>query len=611
MKRILVFALGLGLAACSGSTTNDGLGGGGSSSTGGSGGSSGDAGSVPMYDSGTELPDSGGEPADITCPVSGSAANAIHTETPDWDSSSATIVTFADTSATVEGNGATASGAVVTITAAGTYIVSGSTAEGQLVVDGIDASVIEIVLSGAQISNSTTAPIYVKNAYEDVHIYLAEGTTNTVTDGRAGASVAEEPEAAIFSHDDLVIHGPGKLTVNAGYSDGIASKDELFITNGLIEVTAFDDGLRGKDTMGISGGCFIIKANGDGIKATNDTDVGRGNVTVGAGAMQVEAGGDGISAYSTFSATGGRLVLTAGGGSSQSVSSTASAKGIKGNNITIADGSFDINVAEDGVHSDADMTITGGTFAVAANDDGFHAEANMVFDAGDVTVSKSYEGLEAAHITINDGTFHITSSDDGLNCAGGDGSGGPFPASGDYMLYINGGYIAVNANGDGLDSNGSIEISGGTILVNGPTENNNGALDIGDGGGSYCKITGGLLVAAGSSGMAIGPGTTSTQRSVLVNLTSAQQANTIFHVETQAGEEVLTFQPLKKYQSVVFSMPALGTGSHTIYLGGSSTGTLADSLYSGGVYTPGTQYTTFDIQSVTTTVGQSGGPPHP
>ena len=200
----------------------------------------------------------------------------------------------------------------------------------------------------------------------------------------------------------------------------------------------------------------------------------------------------------------------------------------------------------------------------------------MALDAygGDVSITESYEGLESAVISIDDGNFYIVSSDDGLNVAGGnDGSGGFTPGtSGSYCMYIDGGYLAIYAGGDGLDSNGSIEMTAGTALVHGPTSDGNGALDY----MSSFTITGGLLVAAGSSGMAEAPSSSSTQYSVLLKF-SEEAAGTLFHVETGGGDDILTFRPSKRYESIVFSTPELSScTSYEVYSGGSSTGTEAD-----------------------------------
>jgi hypothetical protein len=178
-----------------------------------------------------------------------------------------------------------------------------------------------------------------------------------------------------------------------------------------------------------------------------------------------------------------------------------------------------------------------------------------------------------------------------------------FASSGNNALHINGGYIVVDAAGDGIDVNGAIDMTGGVVIVNGPTNNGNGALDY-DGG---FTITGGYLVAAGSSGMAQAPGTSSTQYSVVTTYASAQSAGTLIHIETEDGEDILTFAPTKTYQSVVFSSPELKSGAdYVVYSGGSSTGTATDGLYSGGTYTTGTQVAGVTLSSVVTYAGSSG-----
>jgi hypothetical protein len=179
-----------------------------------------------------------------------------------------------------------------------------------------------------------------------------------------------------------------------------------------------------------------------------------------------------------------------------------------------------------------------------------------------------------------------------------------FESSGNNHLYINGGYIVFDAAGDGIDVNGQIDMTGGTVIVNGPTQNYNGALDY---LGAF-KVTGGFLVAAGSSGMAQAPTISSTQYSVMLNLPSVQPAGTMIHIESEDGEEVLTFVPTKAYQSVVLCSPELeNSTTYIVYTAGSSTGAVADGLYSGGTYAAGTQLTDFTVSSVVTAIGSSGG----
>jgi len=237
----------------------------------------------------------------------------------------------------------------------------------------------------------------------------------------------------------------------------------------------------------------------------------------------------------------------------------------------------------------------------------------LTINGGVLNITQSYEGLESVIITINDGNVRIVASDDGINASSGNGGAaaggmlGRGPGvfeSGDNYLYVNGGYIAIDAMGDGMDINGPIDMTGGVVIVNGPTANDNGALDY---AGAF-NLTGGFIVAVSSAGMAQAPGASSTQYSVMYTFESPQAAGTMVHLETEDGQEILTFVPTKAYQSVVLSSPKLKNGStYSVDSGGSSTGTVTDGLHSGGTYTAGTQVTSFVISSMVTGAGSAMG----
>lgn len=543
-----------------------------------------------------------------------------------------TSVALNGDSVTVDGSGATVNGSTLTIASAGTYSISGTLNDGQIRVDTDDEKTVRLVLDGANISCSNSAPIYVVNAGKTV-ITLADGTENAVSDGDSYVfedAESDEPNAAIFSKDDLTINGNGSLTVDAHYNNGIQSKDDLKITGGTIAVNAVHDGIKGKDSVAIRDGTVTVQADGDGIQSTNDKDAEKGYVAIEGGTIAVNAGTDGIQAETSIVISGGTVTVSSGGGSAtvstaedwgrwgetqDDTSTSSSAKGIKaGGAVTISGGMITIDSSDDSVHSNGSMAITGGNITLASGDDGMHADSSLEVDGGEITITQCYEGLESTVITINGGTIHIVARDDGINVAGGnDGSsinGRPgqntFEASDDCHLYINSGYIVIDASGDGLDSNGSIDMTGGTVIVNGPTDNGNGPIDY---NGAF-KETGGLLVAAGSSGMAQAPGTASTQYSLMVTYSSAQAAGTMVHIEDGNGEDVLTFVPTKTYQSVVLCSPDLKKGSTcTIYSGGNSTGTATDGLYSGGTYTPGTEVESVTVSDIVTYAGSSAANP--
>jgi hypothetical protein len=500
---------------------------------------------------------------------------------------------------------ATVEDSKVTITSAGTYRLSGSLTDGQVIVDTEDEETVRLILNNVTVHCSTSAPIYVMKAKKTI-IVLQENTQNYVTDENSYTVDSNgEPNGAIFSTSDLTIYGEGSLNVDANYNDGIASKDGLIIKSGNITVNSVDDTIRGKDYIVVKSGAINLNAGGDGLKSDNDNNITRGYVSVESGVLQISAGGDGIDARTDVIITSGQISVTSGGGSSNNIVAGNSAKGIKGIVSLIVDGgTITANSADDAIHSNGTITINGGTFTLSTGDDGIHADDSLTINNGEFNITKSFEGLESAIITINNGNIHVKSSDDGINIAGGRDASGTFPRpgwdtfnSGDYHLYINGGYIYVDATGDGIDSNGDVTMTGGTVIIDGPTDNWNGALDH-----VSFKMTGGFLVAVGSSGMAEAPGTSSTQYSVLLKFMSTRQNGTIIHIQTSTGTEILTFQPTKAYKSIAFSSPALTKGTYDVYFGGNSTGTVVDGLYTGGTYTPGTKYKNFTISSIVTTV---------
>ncbi|HQF70283.1 MAG TPA: dockerin type 1, partial [Promineifilum sp.] len=238
-----------------------------------------------------------------------------------------------------------------------------------------------------------------------------------------------------------------------------------------------------------------------------------------------------------------------------------------------------------------------------------------------IDISTSYEGLESGVITLNAGDIRVVASDDGINVAGGAdssgmmagpgrggrGQGGPggmqnldaTTYTGSNFMYINGGTIVVDANGDGLDANGAIIMTGGLVVVNGPTNDGNGAMDY-DGG---FNISGGTIVTAGSAGMLQSPDAASAQNSALIYVGQAA-AGTLIHIQNSAGEDVLTFAPTKSYAAVTLSSAELVSGeTYTVYVGGSATGTANGGLYSDGAYTPGTELGSFTVSSAVTTLG--------
>lgn len=519
--------------------------------------------------------------------------------TPDTDcsgdsDSEITEIALNGASITVNGNGVILDGTTATLTSARTYRLTGTLADGRIIVNTQDDGLVRLILNGADISSSSSAPIQIVNAWKAA-IILANQTDNHVADSASyvfQGPTEDEPNAAVFSKVPLYISGNGSLTVTGRYNDGIASKDGLIINSGTITVNAVDDGIRGKDYLVVNNGSLAVNSGGDGLKSDNADDADLGYIHIANGSIGITSGGDAITAETKVVISGGDFRLTTGGGSKVVIDESLSAKGIKGLASVIVDnGTFTIDAADDAVHSNSSVIINGGRFVMATGDDGIHADTAVTINGGEIDVTRSFEGIEGVVVTINNGTIHILSSDDGLNVAGDQAGTG-------YYMFLNGGYIVVNAAGDGIDVNGTIVMTGGAVIVNGPITSFDGPLDF----DVSCAITGGYLLAVGSAGMAQAPSTTSPQRSVLINFRSTKTAGSLVSIQ-QSGTSICTFAPAKQYQSVLLSSPDLTEGAACrVYVGGSTTGTAVDGLYQVESYTPGTLSASFTVTGAVTRV---------
>lgn len=437
-----------------------------------------------------------------------SLSEAALTDT--WDDTAATHIVLNGTSADIDGDGAAADGGNITISSAGTYVVNGTLSEGQFFIDAGDEDTVQIILNGVDIICSDNAPIYGANA-DEIVLTIADGSENTITDGSAytfSSADEDEPDAAIFSHDDLVINGSGTLTVNGNYQKGIRSKDDLTITNGNIHVTAVDDGISGKDGLIIIGGSFVIDAGEDALKSSNDEDSDKGDLHITGGSFSINAGDDAIHAEKNLIIDGGTIQIE---------SSTEALEGMT-------------------------VTVNGGDINLVSSDDGINAAGTGM--AEDAT---------AAVTTVTESSAAEAPSGGGMP-----GFGGGMGEATDYnYIRITGGNIIVDAGGDGIDSNGNLYVDGGAVIIYGPTNDGNGPLDY---AGTF-EITGGTFIAAGSSGMAQSTSSSSTQASLMVYFNSEQQAGKTFELSNESGAVIASVTPAKSYQCILVSSPDMTVGS--------------------------------------------------
>ena len=389
---------------------------------------------------------------------------------------SASAVSFTADGAECTGKGVSASGSTVTITEPGSYSVSGSCNDGQLIINCSKDDDVYLVLNGLSLTCPDGPAILCEQA-DKLTITLNSSSVNTLSDGSEyTAESGEDTGAALFSRDTLIINGTGSLVVNGVYKDGIKSKDGLKLCGGNITVNSAEDGLVGKDYVLAAAGNVTINSGLDGLKSTNTTDAQKGYISVIGGKYDITCGNDGIQAESALSISDGEINIVSGGGSetvehlpeqqggfgrgqrgdqftdgsepfdfsnmtNSDGSSADSMKGIKSNGtITVSGGIINANCADDAVHSDGNVTISGGKLNLSTGDDGIHAGSVLTINNGEINITESYEGLEAPGIEIIGGTISLMASDDGINAGSSTAETGFTP-----YITISGGSITAKA----------------------------------------------------------------------------------------------------------------------------------------------------------------------
>ena len=495
-----------------------------------------------------------------------------------WDTSSETAIDLSNPTAT---DGVTVEDGTLTITKAGTYKLSGEY-QGQIKVETADSDAVRLVLDNANITNSSGAALNVVNA-DEVILYSASGTTNTISDGADYTATGEDdPDAVVYSKADLTIAGEGTLKVNGNHEDGIHTSDGLVIASGTLEVNAANTGIKGKDYVDILGGTINVTAQQDGIKSTNDTDEGQGWTRLSNGTVTVNAGDDGFKASRVVEISGGSLTVE------------QSDEGIEAQYINVSGGDVNVTSADDGMNaslktSDSESTDSSANTSDTANQQQNNQQQGSIPGGQQSGTSNQQQQGMGQPPAMPGGNAQDGTSQNGTTGTGQQGMDQPpqggMPGGGgtfevvDAAINVSGGHVTVNAEGDGIDSNGVTTLSGGTLIVNGPSQGGNAALDTnGD-----LLLNGATVLSGSTADMFEAPSTNSTSGYLkLTNSSGFEQGSTV-QVADSSGKVVANYKVTKSnVQLVLVSSSSIVKGqSYTVYTTTSAVDSNAASLASG------------------------------
>ena len=435
-----------------------------------------------------------------------------------WDSSDEKTIDLANPTAT---DGVSVENGTITITSGGTYRLTGEY-NGQVKIEAAKTDTVRLVLDNAKITNSTGAAINVVSAAEAI-IYTAAGTTNTVADeANYTATGDDDPDAAIYSTANLTLTGEGSLSVEGAYEEGIHTTGGLVIASGTLEVNAANTGIKGKDYVDITGGIVNVTAAQDGIKSTNTDDESMGFTRLSAGSVTVSAGDDGLKAPRTLEISGGTLNIE------------KSNEGIEAQYINILDGDVTVNSSDDGINaslkdssSDTSSDTTSGTATT-----GQQAQQNQNGQVQQAPAGGGAAPGGSQGSTVQNQNMPQPPTDGAMP----GGGGGTFEVV-DAAINISGGTVTVNAEGDGIDSNGTATFSGGIVTVNGPAAGGNNALD----SNGDLLLNGGSVTAGSTADMFEAPSSASTSGYLKITDSSALTQGSTVQVTDSSGTVVANY----------------------------------------------------------------------
>ncbi|OUM64135.1 hypothetical protein PIROE2DRAFT_9174 [Piromyces sp. E2] len=447
-----------------------------------------------------------------------------------YNATSDVNIQCSDSSCTVKGSGASFSNSIVSITAAGTYIIQG-TLKGQVRIEATKDDFVHLILNGITITSSSGPAIYGVTADKITITLVGE---NILTDSVNYTVVDEEPDACLFIDSDFAINGTGSLTVTGKYGDAIRCKKDMKIVNGNITIpSAVQRGIKAKNSICIKDGTIDINSTNTGLKVTRTDNAEKGFIVIDGGNITISTSNDGIHSET---------------------------------HLTIRGGYVNISKSKEGLEGQM-VDIIGGEIHVKATDDGINASKISDSSSSSSTSNAGGPGGGMQNSgTGTDGSVYI-------NIVGGNDVDG---IDSNGVLYIGGEaevYTSISG-GDVYGNMAALDAEGSNAIVSGPTvfvtagQNSGGRMRKrqGPGGGhSGGNQNGpGGMGNMGESGIIKQP--------YIQTIVNSQNASTKITVKDSKDNVLGTYIPDVAYSTVLFTSPKMTAGeSYTIVTGNDST----------------------------------------
>lgn len=447
--------------------------------------------------------------------------------------------------------------------------------------------------SATAVATSSGATVTSAISY-DTHYDADDLTWDTSAETTIDLSNPTATDGVTVKDGTITITAAGNYRLTGTLKDGqivVAAGDEdtvrLILDNATITNSggpALDAESANEVIVSTASGTTNTLTDGSSYTATGTDDpdaalFARTDLTLaGEGTLKVTGNyADGISSSDGLVIAGGTINVT------------ATDDGIRGKDyVDILGGTVEVTAQSDGIKSTNDTDaergwtrLLAGTVTISAGDDGFKSERELEIAGGALTINESNEAIEGQYLTVSGGKTTVTSSDDAINATipsdgsstSSGGKGGGMNQAVDAWIAISGGEITLNTEGDGIDSNGTAEISGGTVVVNGPSTGGNGATDATGG----LTVTGGTLIQGDSGDMFEG------MEGAYARFSASVSSGDTVTVTDSSGKTVAEYTSTKNISAVVVAGSAMSEGArYTISVNGSEAGSATATSGSSG-----------------------------